>query len=138
MVALVPSDHAWVGRRYVEAQDFADQTLIIHSLPLETVSIHQYVLAPAGVRPRKLTVLPLTEAEVALVKAEMGVTVMARWALKPYLRDRGLKTIRVGAQGLRRTHYLAVRRELGTPGHLKAFLEFLRAEVGTPGEKHRV
>lgn len=132
MLALVPADHPWAGRPFVEPHDFADQTLIIHSLPLESVTVHEAFLKPAGQNARSITVLPLTEAQVALVKAGMGVTVMARWALGPALRDRSLKTVRLGPGGLHRTHFLVTLRS-SPPRWLDALLASLRQQA--PGAR---
>lgn len=129
MVAVVPESHPWAGRSCVEAEDFADQHLIIHSPPMETVSVHQFVLAPAGVSPKSVVALPLTEAAVEMVRAEMGVTVMARWALRPYLRLGGLTTVRVGSKGLRRDHFIAVPSDRRLPEYVDRFIEFLRGEL---------
>lgn len=137
MLALVRTDHPWASRPFVEPQDFATETLIIHSLPLESVTVHQWFLRPAGQSPRSLTILPLTEAQVALVKAGMGVTVMARWALGPALRDRALTTVRLGPEGLGRTHYLAVLP--GTPPRwLGALLTSLRRQAPGVGGRGKV
>jgi LysR family transcriptional regulator for metE and metH len=133
MVALVPADHPWAGRPHVFPADFATETLIIHSLPLESVTVIEAFLKPAGQKPREITVLPLTEAQLALVKAGLGVTVMARWALGPALRDRELKTVRLGPDGLHRTHYLAVLRDAPPPA-LEALLTSLRQE--RPGRRN--
>jgi hypothetical protein len=80
MVAVVSGNHPWTDKKFVEAEDFRTEHLLIHSLPLETVTVHQYLLAPAGVSPQKITPLPLTEASLEMVKADMGIMVMAKWA----------------------------------------------------------
>jgi LysR family transcriptional regulator, regulator for metE and metH len=129
MMAIVPEGHDWENKRYVVAEDFVSQNLIIHSLPLETVTIHQLVLKPANVNPKKLIVLPLTEAAVEMVKAEMGIMVMAKWALRPYLQNHGLKAIKIGKGGLKRKHFLAVLHPHRRPAYFTHFLEFLQREI---------
>lgn len=129
MVALVPESHEWATRAYVTAEDFADQVLIIHSLPLETVTIHQFVLQPAKVVPKKIVVLPLTEASVEMVKAEMGIMVMAHWALKPYLANSTLRTVKIGKTGLKRKHYLGILKNKTQPKYFDHFVEFLQREI---------
>ena len=44
------------------------------------------VLAPAGVEPARVSQVPLTEAILELVKAGLGVSVMARWAIEPAIK----------------------------------------------------
>lgn len=129
MFAAVPASHAWSTKAYAEAQDFADQNLIIHSLPMETVSVYQFFLAPAGINPKKVTVLPLTEAAIEMVKAEMGVAVMASWALEPYLKSGALKKVKIGPKGLKRNHYIAVLKGRHLPNYFNHFIDFLKNEI---------
>jgi len=129
MVAVVPDTHSWAAKKFVVAEDFAEQHLIIHSLPMETVTVHQFLLEPAGVSPKKVIVLPLTEASVEMVKAEMGIMVMAKWALQPYLRDTTLKAIKIGRNGLKRTHFAATLSNKQSPEYQHRFIEFLQKEI---------
>ena len=129
MVAVVPDNHPWAGKKFVVAEDFAEQSLIIHSLPMETVTVHQFLLAPAGISPKKVIVLPLTEASIEMVKAEMGIMVMAKWALQPYLRDGALKAVKIGKNGLKRTHFAATLSNKQAPEYLHRFIEFLQREI---------
>lgn len=129
MVAVVPDTHPWAARKFVVAEDFVDQRLIIHSLPMETVTVHQFLLAPAGVAPAKIIVLPLTEASIEMVKADMGIMVMAGWALQPYLRDGLLKAVRIGRNGLKRKHFAAALNNKQLPEYHTRFIEFLQREI---------
>lgn len=129
MLALVPEGHAWADRKFVTAEDFAIENLIIHSLPMETVTVHQFVLKPAGVSPKKVIVVPLTEAAVEMVKADMGVMAMAKWALRPYLQNHGLKAIKIGKSGLKRKHFLAILKRPQRPAYFTHFLEFMQREI---------
>lgn len=129
MVAVVPDSHAWAKRKFIAAEDFTGENLIVHSLPMETVTIHAAVLEPAGITPKKVTVVPLTEASIEMVKAEMGVVVMAQWALKPYLHNGALKTVKIGKNGLKRKHYVATLRDKPHAGYFDQFIEFLQREI---------
>jgi LysR family transcriptional regulator for metE and metH len=129
MVAVVPSGHSWTEKKFVKPEDFATENLIIHSLPLETVTVHQFFLKPAGVSPKKIIPVPLTEAAIEMVKAEMGVVVMARWSLKNYLQDGSLRTVKVGKSGLKRTHYIAFLKKKKNPDYVHHFVEFIQKEI---------
>lgn len=48
---------------------------------LDTVTINQNVLNPVSITPENLTLLPLTGASVEMVKADMGIMLMEKWAL---------------------------------------------------------
>jgi LysR family transcriptional regulator, regulator for metE and metH len=128
MLAVVAPLHPWANRPFVVAEDFQDVTLIIHSLPLDTVSIFRTELTPKGISPQKLIVLPLTEASIELVKANMGVIVLANWALKPYLTNE-IKTVKINQEGFFRQQYIARIRDRSYPVYFDYFIKFLREEI---------
>lgn len=129
MVMVVSENHAWANKKFVVAEDFTNEHLLIHSLPLETVTIHQFLLAPANITPKKITPLPLTEASIEMVKAEMGIMAMAKWALQPYLKNNSIKAIKIGKNGLKRKHYIAVMNHKTYPDYFTHFIEFLQTEI---------
>ncbi len=129
MVMVVSDNHKWADKKFVVAEDFVNEHLFIHSLPLETVTIHQCLLAPANVSPQKITPIPLTEASIEMVKAEMGVMSMAKWALQPYLRNNTLKSVKIGKNGLKRKHFIAIMNNKSYPEYFNHFIEFLKNEI---------
>ncbi|GAA3760646.1 LysR family transcriptional regulator [Flavobacterium ginsengiterrae] len=129
VVMVVSENHPWADKKYVVAEDFVNEHLLIHSLPLETVTIHQFFLAPAKVTPRKITPLPLTEASLEMVKAEMGVMSMAKWALQPHLKNNSIKAVKVGKNGLKRKHFIATRAKENLPEYFEHFINFLQTEI---------
>jgi LysR family transcriptional regulator, regulator for metE and metH len=129
MVMVVSENHAWTNKKFVVAEDFINEHLLIHSLPLETVTIHQFLLAPANVTPKKITPLPLTEASIEMIKADMGIMAMAKWALQPYLRNNSIKAIKIGKNGLKRKHYIAVMNNKIYPDYFNHFIAFLQTEI---------
>lgn len=129
VVMAVSENHPWTNKKYVVAEDFANEHLIIHSLPMETVTIHQMVLAPAQITPKKITPLPLTEASIEMVKADMGVMSIAKWALQPYLKNSSLKAVKIGKNGLKRKHFIAIRNEKEYPDYFNHFIGFLQTEI---------
>lgn len=128
MHAVVSPQHHWADKPFVTAEDFRDVKLIIHSLPLETVSIYRSLLTPKGIEPKDLIILPLTEASIELVKANMGVIVMAEWALKPY-RNQQIKTVKINREGFFRQQYLARMQDQDYPGYFDYFIKFLKEEI---------
>ncbi|HTJ50540.1 MAG TPA: LysR family transcriptional regulator [Cyclobacteriaceae bacterium] len=129
MVALVSEFHPWVLKEYVTAEDFKSENLIIHSEPLDTVTVYERVLKPANIQPKNITILPLTEASVEMVKADMGVLVMPRWALKPHLNSNHVKTVKVTTEGLHRQQFIALLKQEDRPEYFDYFITFLRQEI---------
>lgn len=128
--ALVPAGHPWTKKPYVEAKDFEDQQVIIHSYPLESVSLFSQVLIPEGIQPKKVMQVQVTEAVVELVKAGMGVNVMAKWIVEPYLKDNQLALIPVTKRGIHRTWHAITLADEKSPQYLQNFVQHLRCNIG--------
>jgi LysR family transcriptional regulator for metE and metH len=125
MIALVHRDHPWVGRDYVGATAFAEEHLISYDRPIEEVVFYQRVLLPTGVTPKSLTQLSMTEAIVDMVKAGMGVAVLNRWSVRPYLESPDLRALRITRQGFKRVWYALSRKSDYRPAYVGTFVDFL-------------
>ncbi|WP_258102806.1 LysR family transcriptional regulator [Marinoscillum sp. MHG1-6] len=130
MFALVASDHPWATREYVEAKDFADQQLLIHSYPLESVTVYSQVLMPEGVQPKRVMQVQVTEAIIEMVKAGMGINVMAKWIVRPYLDDKDIVLVPVTKRGIHRTWHAITLKQENPPQYLKNFIEHLKCNIG--------
>ena len=95
---------------FLKANDFSEIHLIIHSFPLETVSVYDEFLKPNGITPAKISAIPLTEVALEMVDANMGIMCMPKWALKSFKLSEGLTFKRISQNGLKRTHYLVFRK----------------------------
>lgn len=109
--AIINKEHPLHPKEYIEASDFLNVHLIIHSFPLETVSIYEQFLKPNGIMPIKISAIPLTEVALEMVAANMGITCMPRWALKSFKISDDLLFKKIGKYGLKRSHYLVFREE---------------------------
>jgi LysR family transcriptional regulator, regulator for metE and metH len=123
LVIMSPS-HRLAGRAAIEPEDFVDETLIIYP-PKEESTILQRVLAPAGVTPKAVQQVQLSEAIVELVKAGLGIAVMARWAVEPHLRAGTLRTARLTKKGYKRRWGAAMLRDMAGVPHAKDFIELI-------------
>lgn len=95
---------------YLDTNHFLDVHLIIHSFPLETVSVYEHFLKPNKINPTKVSAVPLTEVALEMVKANMGIICMPKWALQSFEMPDELNFKRIGKNGLKRTHYIVVRK----------------------------
>ena len=103
------TEHRFASQKTVSTDDFAQEHLICYTAPMDVLDIFQRALIPAGVTPKKISKIQLTEAIIEMVKANLGITVMARWAIKPYLKSKKLVMVPVAHHALARTWY-AVRQ----------------------------
>ncbi len=120
--AWMHHEHPLSSCSYLEAHDFALAHLIIHSFPLETVSIHQQFLKPHRVVPKKISAIPLTEIALELIDANMGIMCMPKWALKSFVLSKNIISKSIGKNGLRRTHHLAIRSSDTNKKYIQDFI----------------
>lgn len=129
VMAVMSKDHPLSGRKFLMEEDFSDQTLIIHSEPLDTVTVYQHFLRKKKVQPKQIIAMPLTEGALEMTKAGMGIFTMPRWALKAFVSVPTLQLVRIGQKGLLRTNYAAIRHEDSGKKHIQDFIENLKEEL---------
>jgi LysR family transcriptional regulator for metE and metH len=135
MVAIMRPDHTLASRPFLKAQDFSDEHLIVYTMPREESIIFQKFLMPAGVTPRRVSQVQLTEAVIEMVKAGLGVSVMARWAVAPQIASGALQAVPLMSRGLHRQWSAAMLKNKSAPAYLHAFVELL-ANKSLPVEQH--
>src|SRR5271169_6318348 len=106
LVLVVNSRHALARRQSVEPKDISPETLILHEMPGGRIGVIDEFFVPARVYPSQLRRVQLTEAIIEMVRAQMGVSILAEWLAEPYVRTKGLSTVRLG-KGLWRNWRLA-------------------------------
>ena len=129
VMAVMSRDHPLAGKKFLTEDDFLDQPLIIHSEPLETVTVYQHFLRKKKVQPRQIIAMPLTEGALEMAKAGMGIFTLPRWALKAFASVPTLQLVRIGQKGLLRTNYAAIRHEDAGKKHIQDFIENLKEEL---------
>jgi LysR family transcriptional regulator, regulator for metE and metH len=131
VVVVVPAKHPLAERPYVRAEDFATEHLIMYAVPRAESSLFLKVLDPAGVTPRRVTQIQLTEGIVELVRSRVGISALARWAIAPYLRDGSLRAVRLTRTGFSRQWVGVMLAQDPMPSYLSAFVNQLA--VFAPG-----
>ena len=132
-VVVVPPDHRLATHQFVAANELQNEHLILYTTHSSENSVLREVLRPAGVEPRQLTRVQLTEAIVELVKAGLGISVLARWAIAPQLRDGTLVGIPLTARGFRRRWWAVTRPHETPPAYQRSLLDLLgRHLLGGP------
>jgi len=106
LFAVMRDDHPLAGRSYLTPANFAAETLIVYTG--ERHAFIDDVLAPAGVEPRRLRQVRMTEAIVELARAGQGIAVLAGWVLNDQVSRTGLARVRIGRGGYRRKWHALV------------------------------
>ncbi len=129
LFALMSPENELSDKEYLEPTDFLDQHLIIHSYPIETVSVHKHFLKMNQVNPMKITAVPMTEVAIELIEANMGIACYSKWALKNFKLPESLKFVPLGKNGLRRTHNLSIRTEDQNKQYIQDFIENIKEDT---------
>jgi LysR family transcriptional regulator, regulator for metE and metH len=129
MAVIVPPGHRLAEAPFVRPEELADEHLILYSTPHSESVVLARVLGPAGVTPRQLSRIQLTEAILELVQARLGVTVLSRWAVAPQLRAGTLVAVPLTASGFKRQWGAVTRRSEAEPAYLHDLLALLRQHL---------
>jgi LysR family transcriptional regulator for metE and metH len=134
-VAIVAPGHRLAARPHLRPSDFREERLFTY-VPRDESRFVSEILEPAGVLPASIEPVQLTEALIEMVKAGLGVAVLARWAVMPHVRDGSLRAVRVTAQGYYRHWHAAMPKHLADADYLTAFVRLLieHAPRGTSRE----
>ena len=129
MAVIVPPGHRLAEAPYVRPEDLAEEHLILYATPHSESTVLARILAPAGVTPKQLSRIQLTEAILELVQARLGVTVLSRWAVAPQLRAGTLVAVPLTAGGFKRQWGAVTRRGGAEPAYLHDLLGLLRQHL---------
>jgi LysR family transcriptional regulator for metE and metH len=124
LLVIMPPGHRLTNRPFVSPRDFADESVIVYP-PVEESTILQKVLAPAGVTPRAITQVMLSEAIIELVKAGLGIAAMGRWTIEPHIRSGAVRALPLGRKGFRRQWGAAVLRDMAEAPFMRDFIDLL-------------
>jgi LysR family transcriptional regulator, regulator for metE and metH len=124
MVIIVPPEHRLAGERFAALEEFAQETLIIYP-PKEDSTVLNRFLRPAGIVPRKIREVLLTDVIIEMVRGGLGVAPLAKWAVLPQLDSGALVGLSLTEQGFRRTWSIAQLRDGRSPAYVDEFIRVL-------------
>lgn len=125
LMAIVPNKHPLAKLPYLSAEHFRDETVIIYTIIDEESTLLNKILKPAGVYPKKVLRIELTEAIIEMVKAGIGISMLAWWAIEPHILRKEFVAIPIGRYGYRR-NWLAATLKQPQPDYIKSFIEMLQ------------
>jgi LysR family transcriptional regulator for metE and metH len=132
LVVVLAPDHPLARRAYVREEDFEAEHLIMYDVPEAESTLLNNVLGGAGVRPRRVSRVQLTEAILELVRAGLGISVFAQWAVAPHVESGALVARRLTRRGVRRTWRAVTLPGLLDHDYARAFVHLL-GNGGGPG-----
>lgn len=96
------SEHESIGLSHLKKQN-----LILYDIPEEKNYVLTHILHQNRAFANTIQKVQLTEAIIQLVRSNIGISIMAKWAVEPFLSDNQLQTIPLKSNKGTRTWYLA-------------------------------
>ena len=125
LVAVVSPSHPFTKSDRVHPSELRGQHLILYDVPPSDSFVFRHILGPDSVVPTKVSRLPLTEAILEMVRANIGMSILARWAVAPQIASGQLVGVPLDTAAARR-RWSAVRRIGGAhPRFEDAFVALL-------------
>lgn len=121
--------HRLADRAYVEAEDFADETLLHYPVERTKLDVFTGLLTPARVEPRAMRGVELTEVILMLVAAGRGVTVLPDWVLREYRARPDYAVKPITEAGLTKRMFAAVRAEDAAKPYIAHMVRLARTEA---------
>jgi LysR family transcriptional regulator, regulator for metE and metH len=126
-VALMSPRHPLAAKSWLDAGDFAQETLITYPVPDEMLDVMKHCLIPAGVNPKRRTA-ELTVAILQLVASGRGIAALPSWTVGNYI-ERGYVVSRpIGQPGLHCDLYAATTHAGAEAAYIREFIALTRAQ----------
>ncbi len=128
-MCVMSSKSPLADKRYVEAEDFRDQTLITYPMDRSRLDVFKDLLTPAGVEPVKQRQVELTDVILMLVAAGRGVAVLPDWVMRDIRNHPDYAVRPLTAIGVTRRMYAAVRSDDATKPYMAHVLRIAKTEA---------
>ena len=125
LTAVMSKHHPLAKKDIIEIVDFQDQELILplYDPSYQDTPVIESLIQAQQVKPKNLHRIHYTDATIEMVNAGLGITVMADWIVKPYLKNRDIVAKPMHHSIARRAWYAATCKQ--TPA-IQNFLECLK------------
>jgi LysR family transcriptional regulator for metE and metH len=110
-VFVAAAQHPLAKKPYINAEDFADQTLITYPVERSRLDVFSQLLIPAKVEPASIRQVELTAVILLLVASNRGVSVLPDWVVREVKYSSDYVTRPLTEAGITRRLYAAVRSE---------------------------
>lgn len=107
MVVVCSSEHRLSDRSAVTLSDLRNEHFVVYDLEGPGNYVVSRLFRKANFQPAAISRVGLTETILDMVSANIGVAILAEWAVQPRLRSMNLSTLRLKHQDGRRTWYSA-------------------------------
>ncbi len=121
--------HPLAKKPFIEAADFADQTLITYPVEKSRLDIFSQLLTPAGVEPQAIRQVELTAVILLLVASNRGVSVLPDWVVREVKYSSDYVTRPLTKDGVTRSLYAAIRSEDRDKPYMQELIRLAKVEA---------
>jgi LysR family transcriptional regulator for metE and metH len=129
IVALVATDSPLATKRFLSHDDFSKENFVTQNKNFEATYFYEAFLKTHLIKPKKLIYIQFTEAVVEMVKEGLGITVLAKWLVQPYINQNKVTALKLGSKGLKRKWYLATLKKGNQTKFMNRFVEHLKLGI---------
>lgn len=122
-VAFVHREHRLADQEQISAEDLLQEILLV--CPVARKRLFQGLFYEVPHARPKVVELPLTEAIMGWCGANLGVSVMARWAGEPFMEDNNLVAVPLAMPWMRRMWNAVVLKQQ-QPDYVRGFIDLLK------------
>ncbi|KGJ99335.1 LysR family transcriptional regulator [Thalassotalea sp. ND16A] len=101
LMACLSPQHQYAKHKFLTAEDFASQTYITNSTVPEKDREYELFFKPKNIIPKKVLQVGFNEAIIEFIKANMGLTIMTKQLIAPYISKKQIQTTKLGEDGLK-------------------------------------
>jgi len=126
LLACLSTNHKKAAQPFMSAEDFSTETYITNSTVPEKDREYELFFKPHNVLPYKVVQVGFNEAIIELVKVNMGLTIMSKQSIAPYLVDGDIKAMSLGEGGLKIYWHLVYLKTSSVAKHAKLLTDILK------------
>ena len=135
LLLLIGKRHRLARQRFVNLGELKEEHLILYTENFNESTVAQQYLLPANIRPKRFTGIALTEGILEMVRANLGVTILAGWAVRRIGARDGVLAKKLTKNGLKRDWYAVTREHPEKGSALAALINRLREDMHPVAER---
>lgn len=129
LVLVVNTDHKFADQDYIEIDELQGEKLFTHSKKNERAKVLESTYGNIALKSVKYVHVGQTQTILEMVKEGLGLAVLSRWAITPYLDGDRLRIIRLGKHGSHRNWHLAYLRNKEMKNYEMRFIGLLKSKL---------
>jgi LysR family transcriptional regulator for metE and metH len=130
MVVIMSPEHRLAKRDFVKGSDFAGENYFTYA-ELNENTVYQKLILPSGINLGSTSQVPLTEAIFEMIKANLGIAVLAKWAVKQALSDGKILAKPLTKKGFFREWKAVYLKSNNSPDYLGDFINQVSENIRT-------